>query len=257
MEIAIIAITALIASALTLFCGFGLGTLLMPVVAIFFPVEIAVAITAVVHLAANLFKLALMGSRANKSVVLRFGGPALIASFAGAFCLVWLSTLPAIGQYTLGTTVRQVMPIKVIVGALILAFVFIERSPLFASRSIKPSMLPIGGIISGFFGGLSGNQGALRSMFLIKAGLNKEQFIATGIVIAVFIDVARMSIYGWDMVTKHRGLDWMLIAVACIAAFIGVFVGSRLIAKVTIAAIETIVTVLLVAVAIGLIVGIL
>ena len=33
---------------------------------------------------------------------------------------------------------------------------------------------------SGFFGGLSGMQGALRSAFLARAGLSKEAFVASG-----------------------------------------------------------------------------
>ena len=59
MELAIICLATFIASGLTLFSGFGLGTLLMPVVAVFFPLEVAIAMTAVVHLANNLFKLLL------------------------------------------------------------------------------------------------------------------------------------------------------------------------------------------------------
>ena len=53
MEIFIVAIVALLASALTLFSRFGLGMLLMPVVAIYFPVEIAIAIAAMVYFANN------------------------------------------------------------------------------------------------------------------------------------------------------------------------------------------------------------
>ena len=47
----VVCATALIVAALTLFSGFGLGTLLMPAFALFFPVTVAVAATAVVHLA--------------------------------------------------------------------------------------------------------------------------------------------------------------------------------------------------------------
>ena len=75
MDIIIISIAALFASGLTMFSGFGLGTLLMPVVAIFFPVEIAIAMTAMVHLANNAFKVFLLGRSANRSVILRFGIP--------------------------------------------------------------------------------------------------------------------------------------------------------------------------------------
>ena len=62
--------------------------------------------------------------------------------------------------------------------------------------------LPLGGILSGFFGGLSGHQGALRSAFLIKAGLSKESFIVTGIVVSMFIDFTRLSVYA-SKITKN------------------------------------------------------
>ena len=50
---------------MALYSGFGLGTLLMPVFALFFPVPVAVASTAVVHLASNLFRLAFTGRQAD------------------------------------------------------------------------------------------------------------------------------------------------------------------------------------------------
>ena len=40
---------ALLASGLTFFSGFGLGTLLLPAFAPFFPVDRAIALTAAVH----------------------------------------------------------------------------------------------------------------------------------------------------------------------------------------------------------------
>lgn len=84
MELLIICIASLLASALTLFSGFGLGTLLMPVVALFFPLELAIAMTAMVHLANNLFKIGLLGRKAEGSVLLKFGLPAIAAAFVGA-----------------------------------------------------------------------------------------------------------------------------------------------------------------------------
>ena len=59
--------------------GFGLGTLLMPAFALFLPVPVAVAATAVVHLANNLFKLVLVGWKAGWTVVVRFALPAAAA----------------------------------------------------------------------------------------------------------------------------------------------------------------------------------
>lgn len=265
MDIVIVAFAALLASALTLFSGFGLGTLLMPVVAIFFSVEVAIVITAIVHLANNLFKVILLGARANRSVVLRFGIPAVIFSFLGALALLWLSNTPALFSYNAFGQQLQVQLLKLVVGILILMFVALELSPGFASLSIDKKYLPCGGVISGFFGGLSGHQGAFRSMFLIKSGLSKEQYIATGVVLAVLVDVSRMLIYGWDLSTANYSavgcsgadcaLDWTLIIVACLAAFAGAYFGAKLVKKVTIRSIQLLVSATLTLVSLGLISG--
>ena len=257
MDILIVSVTALIASALTLFSGFGLGTLLMPVVALFFSIEIAIAITAIVHLANNFFKLILVGKNANKAAVLNFGLPAVLFAFLGALFLSWLASAPALYSYEIFGAERVIMPIKLIVGVLILIFVVLEMSPTFASISMDKKYLPFGGAISGFFGGLSGHQGALRSMFLIKAGLTKEQFIATGVVIAVLVDIARLSIYGWDISVNANQFNWPLVLSACLSAFAGAFFGAKLVTKMTIGSIQKIVSCMLVIVAFGIISGLL
>ena len=257
MEIFVISIAALLASGLTLFSGFGLGTLLMPVVAIFFPVEVAIAITAMVHLANNVFKVALFGKMANRSVLLSFGIPAVAFAFAGALVLGWLSGAPAIFEYSAFGTQRQVSPIKLVVGILILAFVMLELSPWFSGIALDRKYLPYGGVVSGFFGGLSGHQGAFRSMFLLKTGLNKDEFVATGVMLAVMVDISRMLIYGWEMSGQRHAVEWELVIAASVSAFIGAYFGSKLLKKITIHSIQIVVSVLLTVVSLGLISGVL
>jgi uncharacterized membrane protein YfcA len=257
MEILVISVAALIASGLTLFSGFGLGTLLMPVVAIFFPVEMAIAITAVVHLANNLFKVALLGKKANRSVLLSFGVPAVAFAFFGALILGWLSGASSIFEYAAFGNLIQVSPLKLVVGILILTFVMLELSRGFSSLALDKKYLPYGGVISGFFGGLSGHQGAFRSMFLLKAGLSKEEFVATGVILAVMVDMSRMLIYGWEMSGQNQTIQWPLVIAASVSAFMGAYVGSKLLKKVTIIAIQIVVSVLLVVVSLGLISGVL
>ncbi len=80
MELVLISLAAFFTAILTFFSGFGLGTILMPVFAIFFPVNIAIALTGVVHFSNNLFKISLVGKNADKDVLVRFGIPAIIAS---------------------------------------------------------------------------------------------------------------------------------------------------------------------------------
>ena len=73
--------------------------------------------------------------------------------------------------------------------AMLLIFGLGELLPRAQGLSFSPRYLPLGGALSGFFGGLSGMQGALRSAFLVRANLSKEAFIATGVVVAALIDV--------------------------------------------------------------------
>ena len=87
----IVSVVSFLVAGLTFFSGFGLGTLLMPVFAVFFTVQIAVAATAIVHLANNIFKVVLIGKKADKRTVLLFGLPAALAAIAGALLLGYLS----------------------------------------------------------------------------------------------------------------------------------------------------------------------
>ena len=125
----------------------------MPVVALFFPIEVAIAITAIVHLANNAFKVALLGKYANVDVLVRFGLTAIVFAFIGAQALNWLATAPTLYEYQAFDTAYQVAPIKFVVGILILSFVLIELSSISKRIQLSKSWLPIGGIISGFFGG--------------------------------------------------------------------------------------------------------
>ena len=244
LEFILIPLIALLASALTLFSGFGLGTLLLPVFAIFFPIDLAVAMTAVVHLLNNLFKLVLLGKYADRSVVLRFGIPAILSALAGAFLLVWISALPPLYSYEMGG-IRQMTPVKLIVATLMIAFGILEIAPRFNNLTFDKKYLPAGGIISGFFGGLSGHQGALRSAFLARSGLTKESFIASGVVIACVIDLTRLSVYARHFSLSGMRENTLLIVIATFSAFIGAFAATRLLKKITLRTIRILISILL------------
>ena len=255
MELAIICLAAFIASGLTLFSGFGLGTLLMPVVAVFFPLEVAIAMTAVVHLANNLFKLLLLGRGADARVLLRFGIPAVLFAWIGAALLVDLSVEDAAIEYSLLGHVMSTSGLNLILGSLVLLFVVLELLPVMGRISFDSKYLPLGGVLSGFFGGLSGHQGAFRSMFLIKANLSKEAFIATGVLIAVLVDMTRLLVYGIDLFSERQEIDWAVVAAASLSAFVGAFLGRRLLKKITLRSVQLLVSAMLALIAIGLIFG--
>ena len=256
MSYLVICAVALLASGLTFFSGFGLGTLLLPAFALFFPIEQAVVLTGVVHFLNGLFKLALVGRHADRRVVLQFGLPAILAAFAGAWVLFWLSGVEPLLSYQLFGREIRVTPVKLVVGLLLLLFALAELLPRFRDLSIGPQYLPVGGLLSGFFGGLSGMQGALRSAFLAKSSLSKEAFIATGVVVACLIDVARLGMYSRSLL-EGPYLDYGLLGAAVLSAFVGAYLGNRFLNKMTMRGIQRIVAILLFVVATGLVCGIL
>lgn len=260
MELLFIAVTALLVSALTLLSGFGLGTILMPVFALFFPLPLAIAATAVVHFANNIFKFGLMARQADWRVVFRFGVPAALSAIVGAWVLVLFNNLPGLARYAIGTSEFEITVIGVVIGSLIVIFALLELSKRFQALALPPRWLPLGGALSGFFGGLSGNQGALRSAFLLKTGLSKEAFVATGVVSAVIVDAVRLTIYGATLLTDQfaRSEAVLLpVMVATIAAFVGSFAGQRLLHKVTFRTVQLVVAVGMLLIGVGLASGLL
>ena len=246
MEIVIISIVALVTSLLTFFSGFGLGTLLMPVFAIFFPLDQAIAMTGVVHFSNNIFKGTLVWKNTDKEVLFKFGIPAIIASFAGAWLLLSITHLPVLETYTIGSRSFSITPVKLIISVLLLFFAITELLPFFEKLSFSKKKLVLGGILSGFFGGLTGIQGALRSAFLIKAGLSKERYIATGVMIACVVDITRLSVYASNFVTSGIAQNLTVLIIATMAAIAGAILGNRLLKKVTISTVKYIVAIMLI-----------
>jgi len=251
MEYLLVCLTALAASGLTLFSGFGLGTILFPAFALFFPVDVAIAQTALVHLANNLFKLGLFWRNADLKTALRFGLPAMVAALAGAKLLALLADVPALWSYRLLGAQHDVSAVKLVLAGLM---AFFARAELKGSIKHHPVAggLVLGGLLSGFFGGLSGNQGAFRSAYLLKAGLTKEAFIATGVVLACAVDMTRLSAYAGHLLRPEVTGEAALLVSATLAAFAGAFFGKKLAKKVTIEGVQRLVAGMMLAIACGL-----
>ncbi len=149
---------------------------------------------------------------------------------------------------------------KAVIGGLIVLFALLELSPRFQALAFPPRWLPVGGALSGFFGGLSGNQGALRSAFLLKVGLSKDAFVATGVVSAVIVDAVRLVVYGTAMLAGQFSQTQALVlpvAVGTICAFIGAFVGKRVLQKVTLRTVQLTVAIAMLGIGAGLALGLL
>ena len=245
MNYIIICLVALIGSGLTLFSGFGLGTILVPVFGIFFPIEIAITLTAIAHFLNNIFKLFLVGKYYDKDVLLHFGIPSLLAAFVGAWVLTSISDWQSIYQYSLSGKSFFITPVKVTIAGLMILFALFELIPKFSNLEFDKKYLSFGGVLSGFFGGLSGNQGALRSAFLVRANLNKESIIGTGVIIACLVDVSRLTVYSQQIFSNNVLICIPLVAAATLSAFVGAYFGNKLLKKVTLSMVQNSVAIML------------
>ncbi len=253
----IIALVALLASLLTFFSGFGLGTILMPCIALFLPLELAIGVTAVVHLLTNIFKFGLTFRNVDQSLYLRFGIASIVGALLGALLLTFLEKQTfGLYSYMIGARECTITLPKLVIGFVILFFVIYESRKNIRVSQAKTGTLVTGGLLSGFFGGLSGNQGALRTTFLAALDLDKKKFIATGIAIALGVDVMRLLIYGFRIEPSSIEAQFPLIATATLAAFAGAYAGSKLLNKITIASVQQIVAAALLIISLAMIAGI-
>ena len=204
------------------------------------------------HLLNSLFKLTLVGRHANLRLAARFGLPAILAAWAGALVLVWLAEREPLFSYSLAGRTVSVAPVAFVVATLMLVFAALELWPRSRKLALPPRYLPLGGLLTGFFGGLSGHQGALRSAFLIRAGLSKEAFIGTGVVVAAMVDLTRLAVYSERFFSADVLREGTLLGAAVFSAFAGAFLGNRLLRKIDLRSIEVGVAMLLVLVALGL-----
>jgi uncharacterized membrane protein YfcA len=210
------AAAAFMAAVLTLMTGFGLGTVLTPVFLLFYDVKIAILIVAIVHLLNNLAKVSIFRRDIDFTLLKRFGIVTLIGAFAGALLQ---------GVINSGH-------VKIVLG-IALIFLGIKEISGFGEKMRLPRKIDVmGGFLSGLLGGLVGNQGAVRSAYLLNYPLSKETFIATAAVIASIVDITRIPVYiitGREQLLAH----YPLIAITTLSALIGTFTAKRFMKKVS------------------------
>lgn len=256
VDLLILLIVSFGASWLTFFCGFGLGTLLTPIFYLLFnDMALAIAATAIVHFLNNIFKFLLMKRSVDWKIVIPFGFAAIPAAFIGAFLMTRFNDEHLL-TYSLFGLEAEMTLFNSIFGLILIGFALIELIPKW-SLAFSKQRLWVGGLISGFFGGLSGHQGALRTAFLIKYNLKKEVFVATGIVVALIVDVVRTSIYAWGNNYNFQSTEWLWIALALVAALLGAITGKLFLKKIKINALNLAISLALLIFGLALALGVL
>ena len=203
-------------SLLTLVSGFGLGTILTPVFTLIYDVKLAILLVAIVHSLNNAFKFLLFRSHVDIAIIKRFGLLSIVGAFAGASLQNHLFS----------------EALKVFLGIVLLLLGVKEILPSKMEFSLPRRIDVLGGFLSGLLGGLVGNQGAIRSAYLLNYDVTKETFIATSTVIALTIDATRIPVY----VVSQQGIlsqvGWNIVPVIIIA-FAGTMIGKQFLKSIT------------------------
>ena len=191
---------------------------------------LAMMMTAIVHFSNNVFKFLLMKKSIDWGIALRFGGIAIPAAALGAYLIADMEET-IVFTYNLNGVGKEIFLSNLIFGSVLIIFALIELIPKWGFFFAKANAL-VGGLLSGFFGGLSGHQGALRTAFLIKFKLSKEAFIATGIVIALVVDIVRTPFYFMEKNASLSFDDWLFVSIAIVSALTGAILGKMLLKKI-------------------------
>lgn len=200
----------MLAGAVAAVTGFGIGSLVTPVLALATGTKLAVAAVSIPHLVATAQRYWMLRAHVDRRVLLTFGVPSAVGGLAGALVHVWVSS----------------RALAIVFGILVaLAGVSELTGWMKRVRWGRRSGWIAGGL-SGALGGMVGNQGGIRTAALLGFHVPKDAFVATATAIALFVDAARMPVY---LVAEWSGIValWPFIAAATVAVVIGTALGTR------------------------------
>ncbi len=211
----ILVIVAVIAGGVASLAGFGIGSLLTPLLAVKTGISVAVAGVSIAHFIGTGLRFFLLRKSLNVKILLSFG----LASAAGGL----------IGAL-LHNTFQNIV-LTIIFGSLLILAGLLGLTGLSEKIRFKGVFAWLVGGVSGLFGGLVGNQGGIRSAALLGFKLEKEQFVATATGIALMVDIARVPVYlavQWTQITSI----WNYILIAAAGVIIGTLGGKRILEKI-------------------------
>lgn len=210
--------------------GFGIGSLLTPVLAIRTGTKLAVAATAIPHFVGTAQRFWILRRHVDRRVLLGFG----LASAAGGLTGALLQSRASSNALT------------AVFGVLLILAGISEFTGWIGRVRWGKRAAWVAGMLSGALGGLVGNQGGIRSAALLGFDVPKESFVATATAIGLFVDVARVPVYlatQWDGIARI----WPLLLAAIAAVMIGTALGTRLLTRLPQRAFRVMLAVLLLA----------
>jgi len=191
--------------------GFGIGSLLTPLLAATFGTATAVAAVAIPHAAATALRCWRLRANIDWSVLRGFG----LLSAAGGLVGALLYTRFSNDALTLT------------LGLLLLSTALATLVDLPSRVRVTRLVVGVLGLLSGLFGGLAGNQGGLRAAAMLSLSLSPVRYVATATATAMLVDIVRTPIYVW----RAGGVLATLVlplSVATAGVLIGTVLGERI-----------------------------
>lgn len=204
----LLAAVSAVAGLVAAVSGFGIGSLLTPLLAASLGLKLAVAIVSVPHVIGTSIRFWTMRRHVDARVLWSFG----LTSAAGGLIGALLHA---------GSSNR----ILTIVFALLLVFAGFFGVTGWSDRwRFSRRMGSLAGALSGLFGGLVGNQGGIRSAAMLGFDLAPEAFVATATAVALLVDLPRVPVY---VMVESSGMRaaWLQIVISTLGVIVGTFVG--------------------------------
>jgi len=202
---------AVLSGATASLVGFGIGSMLTPLLALHVGTELAVAAVAIPHAVATALRCWRLRREIDWQVLKGFGILSSIGGLAGAFAYSQLDA---------------VVLTRVLGGLLVLTAVA-QLAGLATRWHPRGALVGVVGFASGFFGGIAGNQGGLRAAALTAFRLSPLAFVATSTATGLLVDTARAPIYLYTAGAELRSL-WIPIAIATAGVLVGTILGERI-----------------------------
>ena len=227
---ALVAIVGILAGGVASIAGFGIGSLLTPLLALQTSTQLAVAAVAVPHAIGTLQRFWKLRQHVDRGVLLGFGITSAVGGLAGALLHSYASS----------------RSLTVVFGLLLLLAGVSELSGWIQRVHWGRQAAWVAGALSGALGGLVGNQGGIRSAAMLGFKVPGTSFVATATAIALCVDAARLPVY---ITSQGRAMTaiWPLVLAATIGVVIGTAVGTRVLRLMSERAFRRVVAVLLLA----------
>ena len=224
------AAAAIVAGGIASVAGFGIGSVLTPLLSLRVGAKVAVAAVSIPHVIGTAVRFWLLRGHVDRRILVWFGITSAAGGLAGALLHAYASS----------------RALAAVFGCLLLFVGFSEMTGFMKHVRLGRRAAWIAGAASGVFGGLVGNQGGIRSAALLAFDVKKEAFVATATAVGLIVDGARMPVY---LVVERSGLlrIWPLITISAAGVVSGTLIGARVLRNVPDRLFRRIVAVLLLA----------